>query len=261
MGAPLPALLADLDAENEALDEVVRDLSRRAWGYPTPAPKWTIAHQIAHLTWTDSVLTTAIRQPDEFAVLAGQFEEDGGTVDRAAEELASQAPDDLLQSWRRQRANVITALTEVPTGERIPWFGPPMGVAMAASARLMEVFAHGQDVRDALDIAPIPSFRLRHIAHLVAATRDFAFRVHRLPVPLEPFRIELSLGDDVWTSGPDDAHQRVTGEALDFSLLATRRRHRNDCRVTARGELANLWLDIIQAYAGEPGRGRRATTT
>ncbi len=132
-----------------------------------------------------------------------------------------------------------------------------MGPAAAVSARIMETFAHGQDIRDTFGLAPAGSDRLRHIAHLALAARAFSFEVNDLPVPEGPIRLELRFDGATWTWGPEDVPHRVVGEALDFALLATRRRHRNDCKLRAEGEAADQWLNIIQAYAGPPGPGRK----
>ena len=57
--------------------------------------------------------------------------------------------------------------------------------------------------------------------------------------------------------GPPDAAERVTGPALDFCLLAVRRRHLDDLAVRARGAHARQWLTLAQAFAGPPGRDPR----
>jgi uncharacterized protein (TIGR03084 family) len=102
-----------------------------------------------------------------------------------------------------------------------------------------------------------PSSRLRSIAHLGVRTRDFAFTVHGLTPPAEPFRVELTAPDGTrWTWGPEDADQRVTGSALDFCCLVTQRRPRAELDVTAHGADAAQWLEIAQAFAGPPGKGR-----
>ena len=41
-----------------ALDALVAGLPDDGWARPTPAPGWTVAHQIAHLWWTDRVALT-----------------------------------------------------------------------------------------------------------------------------------------------------------------------------------------------------------
>jgi len=66
----------------------------------------------------------------------------------------------------------------------------------------------------------------------------------------------VSPSEEVWSWGPEDADQTVTGSAYDFCLLVTRRRHRADTDLVAFGADADRWLDIAQAFAGPPGEGR-----
>ena len=147
----------------------------------------------------------------------------------------------------------------MPAGQKIAWFGPPMSPTSMATARLMETWAHGQDVADALGVKRQPSNRLKHVAHLAVRTRDFAYLLNDRQPPAGQFHVELTGPDgDSWTWGPEDAEQRVSGPALDFCLLATQRRHRDDLDVRADGAQADEWLGIIQAFAGMPGKGRRA---
>jgi uncharacterized protein (TIGR03084 family) len=256
--AELAPLLADLRAEADALDAVVAELEETAWLGPTPAEGWTIAHQIAHLAWTDEQALLAVSDPEGFArAVAGGGPDLAAAVDDAAGTGASDAPEQLLARWRQGRAALADRLTALPEGARVPWFGPPMSAASMATARLMETWAHGLDITDALHHPPSVSGRLRHVAHIGVRTRDFAFAQHGLPVPGEPFRVELAAPDgSVWTWGPDDAAQRVTGPALDFCLRVTRRRHRADLALEATGADADRWLDIAQAFAGPPGEER-----
>ena len=58
--------------------------------------------------------------------------------------------------------------------------------------------------------------------------------------------------------GPPDATNRVKGQALDFCLLVSRRRHPDDLDVAGYGADAERWLDIAQAYRGPAGAGRAA---
>ena len=159
--------------------------------------------------------------------------------------------------WRRTRTDLTTALRAVPDGTKLPWFGPPMGAASMATARLMETWAHGLDVADTLDVKRPATARLRSIAHIGVRTRDFAFAINGLTPPAEPFHVELRAPDGTtWSWGPDDAAQRVTGSAEDFCMLVTQRRPHADLDVTADGAEAEKWLSIAQAFAGPPGPGR-----
>ncbi len=256
----LTALLADLDAESAELEAMVGPLSGADWARPTPAPGWTVAHQVAHLAWTDERALLAATDADAFRAEIGELARDPNRrwVDEFADEGAAVPPAELLDRWRRSRAGLAEALAAVPVGEKLPWYGPPMSVASMATARLMETWAHTTDVADALRVRRAPTVRLRHVAHLGVRTRDFAYRVRNLTPPTEAFRVELTAPDgSAWTWGPEEAEQRVTGPALDFCLVVTQRVHRDDTRLVAMGIDADQWLDIAQAFAGPPGDGRK----
>jgi uncharacterized protein (TIGR03084 family) len=255
---PLDDVLADLTAESFELDMLVGGLSTDRWSTPTPAEGWTVAHQIAHLAWTDEAARMAAVEPDEFkAELQKAMENPTGFVDQGTAQTAGLPPVELLAYWRETRTELVDALRAVPDGEKLAWFGPPMSPMSMATARLMETWAHGQDVVDGLGIKREPTTRLRNVAHLAVRTRDFAYLLNDRSPPAEPFHVELTgPGGELWTWGPEDADQKVTGPALDFCLLATQRRHRDDLAVEAVGAQADEWLGIIQAFAGMPGKGR-----
>jgi uncharacterized protein (TIGR03084 family) len=251
-------MVADLRDESDDLDALVAPLPAARWADPTPAPGWTIAHQIGHLLWTDRVALTAVTDEAGFAeVLAAAQADPSGFVDAGAEELAAVAPAELLAEWRATRARLHEALRAVPDGRKLPWFGPPMSAASMATARLMETWAHGLDVADAVGVKRRATERLRSIAHIGVRTRDYAFAINNLTPPSDPFLVELrGPGGDTWSWGPPDAPQRVTGSAEDFCFLVTQRRPPGDLDVTAHGPDAQRWLEIAQAFAGPPGPGR-----
>ncbi|MET9391496.1 TIGR03084 family metal-binding protein [Streptomyces sp. NPDC006624] len=253
------SVIDDLHEESEELDRLVAGADARRWALATPAPGWSVAHQIAHLAWTDRSALLAVTDEDGFRELVEQaLAAPDSFVDRGAEKDAGLPPADLLARWREGRAALEKALRAAPPGARFPWYGPPMSAASMATARLMETWAHGQDVADALGVVRAPTERLRHVAWLGVRTRDFAYGVHGLTPPADPFRVELRApSGDLWVYGPEDAPQRVTGPALDFCLLVTQRAHRADLALRAEGPDADRWLDIAQAFAGLPGQGRR----
>jgi uncharacterized protein (TIGR03084 family) len=251
-------MVADLRAESDDLDAIVADLPAQRWAEPTPAPGWTIAHQIAHLLWTDRVALTAVTDEAGFAAILTEAAKDPtGFVDAGAEELAALPPDELLADWRQTRTRLHDELLTVADGRKLPWFGPPMSAPSMATARLMETWAHGLDVADTLGVKRPATARLRSIAHIGVRTRDFAFSINGLTPPADPFRVELRAPDgSAWDWGPVDADQRVTGTAEDFCMLVTQRRARADLDVHAVGADAETWLGIAQAFAGPPGPGR-----
>ncbi|MFJ5264333.1 TIGR03084 family metal-binding protein [Streptomyces sp. NPDC088387] len=250
----------DLRDESADLDAIVAELSPEQWALPTPAPRWTIAHQIAHLTWTDHSSLLAVTDEDGFrAVVEKALTSPDSFVDEGAEEGAAHPPAELLARWRAGRAALETALRASAPGARFPWYGPPMAAASMATARIMETWAHGQDIADTLGVVRAPTDRLKHVARIGVRARDYAFGVHGEPPPSEEFRVELTApSGELWTYGPEGAAQRVTGPGHDFCLLVTQRAHRDDLDLRADGHDADRWLDLAQAFAGPPGTGRPA---
>jgi uncharacterized protein (TIGR03084 family) len=252
-------LVRDLGAESASLDALVAPLPPEKWATPTPAPRWTIAHQIAHLTWTDRLVLMSATDEEAFVAEVAQAAGDPGAhVEAGAQDLATEEPAKLLTRWRDGLVQLAEAIAHLPGGKHIAWFGPGMSAASMASARIMETWAHGQDVADALGVSRAPTQRLRHVAHIAVAACGYAFTMNGLRPPDTPIRVELLAPDGaIWTWGAADAGELVSGPALDFCLLATQRRHRSDLAVKAKGAYADTWLDIAQAFAGPPGAGRR----
>lgn len=257
----LDSLLADLKAEGDLLWNAVAGLDEAGWRTPTPAPGWDVATQVAHLLWTDEVAVAAATDKEAWdAHVLAAIADPTGYVDQQALEVARLAPQALLARWGTARTALAAALREYPTGEKMPWFGPPMSPASMATARFMETWAHALDVYQALGVEPVITDRIRHVAHLGVRTRNFAFSVHQLEPPAEEFRIELKApSGETWTWGPEGAGQSVTGSAYDFCLLVTQRVHRDDTDLVATGADAERWLGIAQAFAGPPGEGREVT--
>jgi uncharacterized protein (TIGR03084 family) len=256
----LTRVLADLAAESADLDRTINGLTAADLNRPTPAPGWTIAHQVAHLAWTDWIASTAVTGPDAFmAQLAAAGTGDGGFdgyVDRAAEGfLAPRA--ELLYRWRQGRADLANALASTPE-RKVMWFGTSMSPASMATARLMETWAHGLDVADTLGVERGFTPRLRHVAHLGYRTIGYGFASHGRPVPTTEIRVELSTPDgSLWTYGPESAVEQIAGPALDFCLLVTQRRHPDDLAIKTTGSVATEWLEVAQAFAGPPGAKRQ----
>jgi len=122
---------------------------------------------------------------------------------------------------------------------------------------LMNLPGMTQDIADALGVTREPTPRLRHVAHIGVGARVFSYAVHGETPPPDPVRVELIAPEGaLWTWGPEDAKDRVTGPALDFCLLVTQRRHRDDLALAVTGPAATEWMAIAQAFAGAAGTGR-----
>lgn len=248
----------DLAAEHDALDVVVADLDEGDWSRATPAAGWDIADTIIHLIQADMAASLAVTDPQGFAeakaAMAAQPSQDNSAAGLsyfvARGDLSGA---EVLSRWRSERDRMVDAFRSRGPKDRIPWFGPDMSTLSFATARLMETWAHGQDIADTVQVPWPETGRLRHVCHIGVSTRAWSYLNRGLVAPDGAVRVELAAPDgSTWTWGPGDAADRVTGTALDFCLLTTQRRTRAQTALNADGPLADEWLDQAQAFAGPP---------
>ncbi|TDV41039.1 TIGR03084 family metal-binding protein [Actinophytocola oryzae] len=252
-------VIADITAEAADFEGLVAGIDEAAWALPTPAPGWSVAHQVGHLAFIFRLAGAAAAEPQVFKAMveraSGDFD---AAVNASLESYLGDPPEVLLNRWRDERDTAIKALAAVPADQVVPWLVRPLPPAVLCCAGMMELFAHGQDIADALGVTRTRTDRLWFVAWFVTLVWDFGYQARGLSTPDVQFRYELTAPSGaLWTFGPEDAGQRITGPAEDFCLLATRRRHRDDLAVTAVGAEADQWLDIAQAYRGAAGDGRR----
>lgn len=260
MPVNMRALLADLEAESGALDALIAPLGQEQYLLPTPAAGWCISDQVSHLAFFDDAALRAATDPDRFRAEAAQVMAAGaGFPDEVAARHRG-TPGPLLRDWLlRSRRELLAGFAAIEPSRRLPWYGPDMSAASSVTARVMETWAHGQDVAEALGITVEPTARLRHIAHIGVGAIGFSFAVRGLPAPAGPIRVEVAAPDgSVWSWGPPGAADTVRGSALDFCLVVTQRRHPSDTGLVASGPAATQWVSIAQAFAGPPGPGRPA---
>ena len=250
MPVDMSALAADLAAETAVTRALVAGLDEAGWRTPTPAVGWDIADQISHLAYFDEVAVRAAVHPDEFrAELPAAL--DGVHPDTIAARYRDRSGAQLLAWFEDARSILLDTFATIDPRKWLPWFGPDMSAASSLTARLMETWAHTQDIADALGVTREPTARLRHIAHLGVVTRGFSFVVRGQPLPETRVRVELTAPDGaLWTWGQPDAPERVTGPALDFCLVVTQRRNPADTALASTGPAATEWIGIAQAFAG-----------
>jgi uncharacterized protein (TIGR03084 family) len=253
----MKAICKDLAAEYAALDDMVKDLAADGWRTKTPFFNWTVKDEISHLAYFDKTAFFSATDADAFNA---EFEKilEGITgyddVYWKVNDMGSGMSDtDLLTWWRKERTRLIAAFEAMEPDARVPWYGPTMSARSSATARIMETWAHGQDIADALKINRPGTDRLKHIAFLGVSTFKWSFKNRGLAVPEKPVRVVLtSPTGDLWVWGPEDAENIVSGPALDFCLVVTQRRNPADTGLNIRGEIAAGWIRIAQAFAGPP---------
>jgi uncharacterized protein (TIGR03084 family) len=250
-------LCDDLQAETADLERLVADLDRAGWATATPAEGWDVRDQIGHLAYFDDRARDAMTDREAFVAHREEVLSHPDFADRiAASSRRSDGPQTL--AWfQTARSALLDVARRCDPSLRVPWYGPDMSAASSITARIMETWAHGQDVADALELRRQPTDRLRHVAFIGARALPNSYQARGLPVPETPVRVELQApSGDMWVFGPENASDTVRGPAIDFCLAVTQRRHLDDLALDVDGPVATEWLSIAQAFAGPPGSGR-----
>ena len=252
--ADLEALGRDALAEHDDLRSILVGIPPDEWERPTPAAGWSVRDQISHLAYFDGAARLSMVDPDAFRAARAEAVADiekfvAATLDYGRGISGSE----LLDRFSGERQALVDAARAAPEGLRIPWYGPDMAVASSITARIMETWAHGQDVADALGVERTPAARIRHVCDIGIRARPFSYRNRGLEPPGTPLRVELVAPDgSLWEWGPPDSADRITGPALDFALLVTQRRIADDTALVVEGDDARTWIRFAQAFAGNP---------
>ncbi len=260
MAADLSALVDDLVAESAVLDAVLDGLRPGQWSEATPSAGWSVGDQVSHLAYFDGTTLQSQTAPEQFRVDAAALRARGDDFsDQVAAEHRGMPGSDLRAWFRSARAELVDAYRTLDPKRRLPWYGPDMTPASSVTARLMETWAHGHDIVEALGVEVVPTGRLRHVADLGIRAMHYSYAVNGLPRPTETISVELAAPDGAaWRWGSAEAANCVRGDALDFCRVVTQRRHADDTGLVVMGPTAQQWISIAQAFAGPagPGRGR-----
>ena len=244
----------DLQAETAALRAIVAGLSEDQWRLPTPAEGWDTHETVIHLGMADVAASTAVLDADGFEEMKRSMAAGNGDLHRLGDvDVHAMSGSEVWEWFESERSRMIHAFRALGPKDRIPWFGPDMSALSFATARLMETWSHSHDVADTFGQPYPQSDRLRHVAHIGVTTRGWSYANRGQAVPEGPVRVELqSPSGETWTWGPDDAADVVRGEAYEFCLLVTQRRHHSEVELDVEGALAQEWVEIAQAFAGPP---------
>ena len=250
----------ELLTEYRALAELCDTLSLEDWQLRTDFYGWTPWDEIAHLLYFDQTALQSVRDPEGFVADAKALARDmakGAAISALSREtFGSLDGAALLRRWRDTFESLVVELSVQDPKARLNWYGPTMSAKSFATARLMEVWAHGQDIWDVMRRPRPGSLRLKAVAHIGVSTFGWTFINRQLPVPAPQPYVELMAPDgNVLTWGESSAENFVRGTLQDFCLLVTQRRHRADTGLQWQGEAADQWTLLAQCFAGPPADG------
>ena len=245
----MQGICRDLLAEYRDLTVLCETLTPSQWQRRSEFYGWTPWDEIAHLCYFDETGLQSVTDPRAFgrdAVLLDQRMARGEEISAVARvRYGSLIGPTLLAHWRVLHEGLVDALAQLDPKARLAWYGPSMSARSFATARLMETWAHGQDVWDVVRRRRPQTLRLKHIAHLGVTTFRWTFVNRRLEVPQIVPYVELAApGGEVWTWNEPPTDNFVRGPAEDFCLLVTQRRHLDDTALQYGGEDVRRWLSM-----------------
>jgi uncharacterized protein (TIGR03084 family) len=247
----------DLLAEADELHAFLTTLKDEDWDRPTAFQQWTPWDVVAHLHFYDCVSLVSLEGREVFAerrdALVKAMMEGISNAELGRGAFGELEPTDLLEHWIRTCHAMSKQLGESDPKRRLPWFGPDMGVRMFTTARLMETWAHGQEIYDLMGVTRRPTDRLRHIATIGVKTFGWTFANRGLEAPGPPPHVRLTApSGEIWEWHEPSESQRIQGDALDFCHVVTQGRNVADTNLDVVGDVATQWMSIAQCFAGGP---------
>lgn len=243
--------------ESEALFELIKDLDDEALELQTGFKGWTINAVIGHLHMWNHAADLSLEGEGKFEELFSAFVEHmaaGGSFNSFELEwrdgLNGQA---LVAEWRAYYRALADRFGAADPKARVEWAGPGMSVRSSVTARLMETWAHGQEVYDLLGVKRQNRDYIKNIVVLGLNTYGFGFQNRKMEVPEpRPFLKLTAPSGAIWEMGEANDKEVIEGLAEEFCQVVTQTRNIADTTLQVTGENAAAWMEIAQCFAGAP---------
>jgi len=259
---------ADFLDESQALYELLAPLDDAAFERKSQFKDWTVHDVVSHLHAWNYAADLSLNDPEKFAGLREKLFEEmmNGRPIREVEEawLDGRKNRDRLEEWRTFFVEMAGHYAEADPKHRVAWAGPDMSVRSSITARLMETWAHGQELYDLLGVVRTNTDRIKNIAVLGVNTFGWTFVNRGLDVPADVPHVRLTApSGETWTWNEPNDDNYVEGSAEDFCQVVTQVRNIGDTSLKAVGETATRWMSLAQCFAGPvsdpPAVGTRFT--
>lgn len=246
----------DFQDESEALYAVLEPLTEKAFDVPTLFNDWTINDILQHLHYFNIMADLSLREPERFTkdyAVISELRAKHGFVKATDQVLDGLKGKPLLTAWRDYYKAMTPNFATADPKQRVKWAGPDMSARSSITARLMETWAHGQEVYDLLGIKRVNADRIRNIAHLGVNTFGWTFvnRKEDVPEPVPYVRLTAPSGD-TWEWGEASADERIEGAAEEFCQVVCQTRNIADTKLKITGAVATRWMSVAQCFAGAP---------
>ncbi len=247
----------DFYDESEALHHLLNPISEEDYEQRTQFKDWTINEVLGHLHIGNWAANLTLKNSTAFEKFAESMMEEftkGATLrEFEGKWLKSLKGKNLLNEWHQFYYEMSERFKTADPKKRLKWFGPDMSVRSKITARLMETWAHGQEVYDLLGVLREDKDRIRNIAQLGVNTFGWTFMNRSMDVPKNKPYVKLTApSGEIWEWNDISEKNRVEGKAIDFCQVVTQVRNIEDTSIKTVGETAMKWMSLAQCFAGSP---------
>jgi len=246
----------DFRDESDALYRLMQPLEPEAFGTVTQFKQWSFNDVLGHLHLWNHAADLSLTDEAAFQAFIGEvfkYVASGSLRSFEKQWLSGLSSQELLEQWHAFALEMSQRFGAVDPQTRVKWAGPDMSVRSSITARLMETWAHGLAIYDALGVERIDTDRIRNIAVLGVNTFGWTFRNRRLEVPAQMPYVRLTAPSGaLWDWGEVSESERIEGSATEFCQVVTQTRNVADTALRVTGDTASEWMRIAQCFAGPP---------
>ena len=243
----------DFLGESNALRELIEGLSDAEFERPTAFKGWTLNNVIRHLHVWNYAADLSLTDGDAFAEFYAQVGASvaGGLRDFEQQWLDGLSGQSMLETWHDFYTEMAGRFGAADPSERVKWAGPDMSVRSSITARLMETWAHGQEIYDELGVVRVNKDRIRNIVVLGINTHGWTYAVRQraAPDPIPHLLLSAPSGE-IWSFNEPSEEERIEGPAEAFCQVVTQVRNVADTPLKVTGTNASDWMSRAQCIAG-----------
>ena len=244
----------DFRAESAALAKLLDNVPEEEFSKSTLFKSWTISAVLQHLYFWNEMAGFQLTDENKLSELLKKvMSHDEGMRGFENAYLEGLSGRKLLEAWSAGFQRTADLFAQADPKQRLKWAGPDMSARSSITARLMETWAHGQEIYDALGVVRENTDRIQNIVVLGVNTFGWTFLNRGEPVPEPMPHLALTAPSGaVWTYGEPSRDERIEGLAEEFCQVVTQVRNVADTSLRVTGPHATAWMSKAQCFAGPP---------
>jgi uncharacterized protein (TIGR03084 family) len=246
----------DFRDESEALHEILKPLTDEDFDRVTQFKNWKINDVLGHLhmwNWAADLTLKDSAGFEEFLQQVVSYAAKGTIREFENEWRKGLKNRKLLKEWRTFYLAMSDRYAAADPKARVKWAGPDMSVRSKITARLMETWAHGQEIYDLLGVRRVDTDRIKNISMLGVNTFGWTFACRGLEAPGDPPYVKLTApSGEIWEWNEPSGESRIEGLATEFCQVVTQVRNIADTDLKVQGDVATRWMSVAQCFAGPP---------